>query len=164
MEHCSYLAFLVDTWEESYTFTADVNLQSSNADGSPRRAGRPRHVRSQYTENHPKCQMHHRVFRMKKHNTLPQISGPWFPWQDDPLVYNFYCACMLALLKPWRIAGDLKNDDESWAEALEKFIASSPVIMRRILAGIQYYYDSKAATESSAPDDDAGNMHTQSPK
>ena len=36
---------------------------------------------------------------------------------------------MLALLKPWRTAGDLKNDGESWADALEKFISSSPVII-----------------------------------
>ena len=34
MERCSYLAFLVDTWEESYSFTADINPELSNAGGT----------------------------------------------------------------------------------------------------------------------------------
>ena len=57
---------------------------------------------------------------------------------------------MLALLKPWRTANDLKKVNISWADALEQFVANSPAIIRRILAGVQYYYDSKAACDLSS--------------
>lgn len=56
---------------------------------------------------------------------------------------------MLALLKPWRTASDLK-DNESRSEMLDRFIVQSPTIIRRIVAGVQYFYDSKAASDSSA--------------
>ena len=59
---------------------------------------------------------------------------------------------MLALLKPWRTSNDLKSVDISWADTLEQFITNSPPIIRRILAGVQYYYDSKAACKLSSND------------
>ena len=153
MEQCNYLAFLIDTWEESYNASNTEAAQVAPNDSGSRRAGRPAHVRSHYLESHPKWQTHRRVFRGMKHNTLPQIAGPWFPRRDDPQVYDFYCACMLALLKPWRTATDLKTDSATWSETFEAFITNSPPIIRRIVAGIQYFYDSKSASESSPETD-----------
>ena len=62
---------------------------------------------------------------------------------------------MLALLKPWRTANDLKCDNISWADALEQFVTNSPAIIQRILAGVQYYYDSKAACDTSSDNNEA---------
>ncbi|KIN94791.1 hypothetical protein M404DRAFT_98806, partial [Pisolithus tinctorius Marx 270] len=90
------------------------------------------------------------VSRAKGHNTLPQIVGPWLPRQDDSSTNDFYCACMLALLKPWRSAGDLKSSNEEWCDAFERMEASSEPRVTRVLAGLQYYYDSKTACESSS--------------
>ena len=60
---------------------------------------------------------------------------------------------MLALLKPWRTASDLKSDGTSWSATLEGYIANSPPIIQQIVAGMQFYYDSKAASESSAEEE-----------
>ena len=156
MERCSYLAFITDTWEERSSTSSNTTAHAApSAESGSRRAGRPRHVRSQYTEGHPKRDTHRRVFRSQKHNTLPHIAGPWFPRRDNTAVYHFYCACMLALLKPWRTSNDLKNGNISWADALEQFVANSPPIIRRILAGVQYYYDSKAACDFSSENNES---------
>ncbi|KIO04743.1 hypothetical protein M404DRAFT_52717, partial [Pisolithus tinctorius Marx 270] len=136
LDNVSLLAFVCDTWEEQYTpCDKDSNQRTSHT------RGQPAHMRSPYHEDHPKAQSHRRVCRAKGHNTLPQIVGPWLPRQDDSSTYDFYCACMLALLKPWRIAADLKGRDEEWSAAFEHMEASCTPWATRVLAGLQYYYD-----------------------
>ncbi|KIN94228.1 hypothetical protein M404DRAFT_35282 [Pisolithus tinctorius Marx 270] len=112
--------------------------------------GRPAHKHSPYHDDHPKAQSHHRVCRAKGHNTLPQIVGPWLPHHDDSSTYDFYCACMLALLKPWRIGASLKSSDEGWSEAFEHLEASNTPWETHVLAGLQYYYDSKTARKTAS--------------
>jgi len=150
MEHCCLLAFVIDSWEETYK-GEEVKGQE---EVSETRAGRPAHVRAQYMPDHPKMRTHRRVYRAKGHNTLPQIAGPWFPRSDDPSIYDFYCACILALLKPWRRAHDLKKENEEWEETFARFENNASPEHKRIIAGIQYYYESKTACDSNTPEVD----------
>ncbi len=51
------------------------------------------------------------VLRQQGHETLVQFVSTWFPRRDRPDRYEYYCASMLALLKPWRSMKDLKAGD-----------------------------------------------------
>ncbi|KIO14871.1 hypothetical protein M404DRAFT_118815, partial [Pisolithus tinctorius Marx 270] len=141
LDNLLLLAFVCDTWEEQYTAT-DVNC---NQRTSPTK-GWPAHKHTPYHDDHPKAQSH----RSKGHNTLPQIVGPWLPCHDDSSTYDFYCMCMLALLKPWRIGASLKSSDKGWSEAFERLEASNTPWETHVLAGLQYYYDSKTASKTAS--------------
>ncbi|KAJ7187074.1 hypothetical protein C8R46DRAFT_810295, partial [Mycena filopes] len=80
------------------------------------------------------------------HNTLPNFIGYQFPRRDDAETRDFYCACMLVLLKPWRnLATDLKSGTQSWSEAFETFKASASPRIHDILAGVQYFHSCQSA-------------------
>ena len=150
MEHCSLLAFAIDTWEETYN-----NENETEKKGSPTlKAGCPAHIRACYDHDHPRWHSHRRVFRAFGHNTLPHIAGPWFPHNNDANLYNFYCACMLALLKPWHKKEHLKSDDEPWHVAFMSFKNNATTYQKRVIAGFQYYYKSKVACDSMGMDGD----------
>ena len=150
MECCSLLGFVVVTWEESYAHADEKLLdEPSNSKG-----GWPAHVCAHYLEEHPKTQTHRRVFCAINHNMLLHVAGPWFPCNDDANTYDFYCACMLALLKPWRTKHDIKTDDEMWANAFANFYNNATADQKRIIAGIQYYYESKTACNLNRADGD----------
>ncbi|KIO12199.1 hypothetical protein M404DRAFT_95464, partial [Pisolithus tinctorius Marx 270] len=136
LEEQSLLAFVCDTWEERYMPKDEEQSQRTS-----HTRGQPAHMCSPYQEQHPKAQTHRQVLRAKGHNTLPQVVGPWLPCHDDSSTYDFYCACMLALLKPWRLAADLKGKDDRWRAAFERFNDSSTPWVARVLASSQYYYD-----------------------
>ena len=70
--------------------------------GCGKRRGRPRHERVPYFPDHPMHMQRMRMLRIPTHNTLPNFIGRPFPRRDDPEEYEFYCASMLMLLKPWR--------------------------------------------------------------
>ena len=144
MESCSLLAFTIDTWEETYK-----EGEAPREGACENKSGRPAHIRTHYLEEHPKMWMHHRMYRAMGHSTLPQIAGPWFPRNDDADTYNFYCTCMLALLKPWRGKEDLKNTGETWPTAFATFRDNASSTYKRIIAGIQYYYESKSACDTN---------------
>lgn len=101
------------------------------------------------------------------HNNLPNFIGQYFPRRNDVETYDFYCASMLMLLKPWRVLErDLKSCNQSWTEAFDVFLASSEARRRKvhdIIAGIQYFHDceSSAAVEKEDKDvrDDIVNDH-----
>ncbi|KIO09446.1 hypothetical protein M404DRAFT_21969 [Pisolithus tinctorius Marx 270] len=162
LEEFPLLTFVCDTWEERYTLTEEDQSQRTS-----HTRGRPAHMHSPYHEDHPKAQTHCRVRCAKGHNTLPQVVGPWLPHDDESSTYDFYCTCMLALLKLWQMGSDLKRSDEEWSDALERMKASNTPWVTHMLAGLQYYYDSKTACETaSVPDhvdetandtDDSGN-------
>jgi len=147
MELCSLLAFSIDTWEETFTSESDQPLQTAEA--TQTKAGRPAHLHAQYLQPHPKCLTHCRVLRAQNHNTLPQIAGPWFPRHNNADTHDFYCACMLALLKPWHNKEDLKRDNQSWPEVFKTFVQNASVDHKRIIAGINYYYEMKMACNPS---------------
>ncbi|KAI5988485.1 hypothetical protein F5J12DRAFT_786847 [Pisolithus orientalis] len=76
--------------------------------------------------------------------------SPWLPCHDDSNTYDFYCTCMLALLKPWQIAADLKGKDKGWSAAFECMNSSNTPWVTCVLASLQYYYDSKTACKTAS--------------
>jgi hypothetical protein len=51
---------------------------------------------------------------------------------------------MLALLKPWRKIQGLKDESELWEEAFDKFRESMTQRDKDVVAGCQYYYESRS--------------------
>ncbi|EMD38892.1 hypothetical protein CERSUDRAFT_92932 [Gelatoporia subvermispora B] len=61
---------------------------------------------------------------------------------------------MLLLLKPWRnLSTDLKLPDESWQDALDKFLAGAPKKIHDIIQGIQYFHECRNAAASDKSTD-----------
>ncbi|KAH9971532.1 hypothetical protein BGW80DRAFT_1119375, partial [Lactifluus volemus] len=79
---------------------------------------------------------------------LPNFIGRYFPRQDDGGIEDFYCACILTLLKPWRnLAIDLKRDDETWRSAYERFLLLAPAEIPRIIGGLQYFHECESSAK-----------------
>ena len=101
-----------------------------------------------YLPNHPKFTKKLRIKQSWGHNQLPNFIGHIFPWSDNSDITDFYCACMLLLLKPWRNpAVDLKSPEETWSEAFSQFLSLVSKKSKDIIAGIQYFYESCAAAD-----------------
>ncbi|KAG9093512.1 hypothetical protein FS749_014256 [Ceratobasidium sp. UAMH 11750] len=121
--------------------------EGSNAPKA-RRPGRPLHKRVAYQSPHPCHESHVRVMRQQNHNTLPNFIGPRLPRRSDPDQVDFYSASVLTMLKPWRKLTDLKQADQSWAGALEDFLASSNRRIQDIVASLEHYHNCKAASDA----------------
>jgi hypothetical protein len=121
----------------------DDERASSDA---PRR-GRPPNERVTYLKEHPRYKTHHRIVRSMGHNTLPSIVGPFFPRRDDPDIRAYYCASMVALLKPWRHLCTLKGAKDTWEDAFGSLLKQASRRDLDVLSGIQHYYDSRSAAE-----------------
>ena len=67
--------------------------------------------------------------------------GGWFPRNDRPREREFYCASILALLKPWTDLSELKTDTESFAQVFEGFLSAAPKELQDIIENIQYYHE-----------------------
>lgn len=146
LEDYSVLDFFMDTYETEVT-KADREAESFNEDAR-RGPGRPRNTRVRYLTGHPKSATVHRVIRSPGHRNLPNFLGRWFPRNDDEEIFDFYCACMLTLLKPWRnLENDLKHPTESWATAFETFCHSAAPRAKRALSGIQYFHECESAAQ-----------------
>ena len=151
LEDYNVLDFFVDTYETEIT-KADREMDLSE-DDARRGPGRPRNPRVRYLTTHPKSGTIHRVIRSLGHRNLPNFVGRWFPRNDDEATHDFYCACMLTLLKPWRdLTTDLKSSTESWATAFETFRASAAPRVRRALSGIQYFHECESAAQKDSAD------------
>ena len=101
-----------------------------------------------YLPEYHKSRHKSRTIRQHNHRNLPNFVGHYFPRRDEPKTYDFYCASLLALLKPWRnLHTDLKDEDESWSEAYEKFLESAPKHIHRIVSGIQYFHECDTAAK-----------------
>lgn len=103
--------------------------------------GRPRNTRSLYKPQHSHSQKLCRVVRPRNHKNLLSIPGSYLPRSDRPESFNFYCASVLALLKPWRKITDLKGHFEDWPDALDAFKAGAGVDASRIISNIQYFHE-----------------------
>jgi hypothetical protein len=55
----------------------------------------------------------------------------------------YYYALMLALLKPWRNIGYLKDKDQTWESAFNGFMEMATQQDRDVVAGSQYYYETR---------------------
>ncbi|KAG2103161.1 hypothetical protein BD769DRAFT_1696165, partial [Suillus cothurnatus] len=118
--------------------------------------GRPRNKHSNYKEGHSKYQTHCRVIHCKGHSTLPNIVGPFFPRPNDSTCRDLYCASMLTLLHPWHELKDIKAGFNDFETAFASFLKSASQSDRDFLAGVQYYYDCKAAAVAHWQNDDEG--------
>ena len=125
----------------------DTNFEEHAAMRRRRSRGRPRNERVPYKRSHPRYSKAVRIVRSQGHNVLPSIVGRYFARSDDPSTRPFYCASMLALLKPWRRLLDLKNEGETWEEAFTSFLETSPRRIHDIIDGIQYYYSCSDAAK-----------------
>jgi hypothetical protein len=142
LAHFNVLQFFVDTYEEHIDPHNHQNDDQEIVD-EERHAGpgRPRHVRVQYKETHPKHHSHQQVIRPTGHRNLPNFVGRYFPRNDDPDICDFYNVSMLTLLKPWRnIARDLKREEESWSAAFQSFMASASERVKTVITGLQYFH------------------------
>ena len=153
LENYSVLDFFVDMYETDIT-KADRQAELFDED-APHGPGRPRNPRVRYLTSHPKSGSVHRVIRSPGHRNLPNFLGRWFPRNDNETIHDFYCACMLVLLKPWRdLTVDLKKPTESWTVAFEAFYTSAAPKARRAMSGIQYFHECESAAQK-----DTTNQH-----
>lgn len=65
---------------------------------------------------------------------------------------DFYFASVLALLRPWRHLQDLKSEEKTWREEGESFLEAATSKDRHIIAGLQYYYDTKTKVQGCNQD------------
>ncbi|THH18968.1 hypothetical protein EW146_g2114 [Bondarzewia mesenterica] len=128
---------LIDFFVETYESERSKDLRKhpkKKKTATERQSGRPMNDRVPYATQHPKHKTLHRIIRSIDHNTLPNFVGfHLLPRSDDTETHDYYCACMLALMKPWRdLCRDLKSADESWQAALESFLMdASPIIKKK---------------------------------
>jgi hypothetical protein len=130
--------FFTDTYDRSLhndnAGETSVDMDSPLANCRARR----RHTRIPDQPQHP---------RTDHRNILPNFIGRYFPRNDDRDEYPFYSASVLLLLKPWRdVRTDLKNDDEDWAHAFQKFKENADRKILDILSNIEYCYESKPSS------------------
>jgi hypothetical protein len=162
-ENMNFLDFVVETYEERLRQRDMTDVDESSTTGDGVRRGRIPNERSQYQQSHPRYSTHGRVSRSEYHNTLPDIVGPWFPRRDDEHRRDLYFASMLALLRPWHRLSQLKQAEETWEIKFTTFVESTTERNQDVMAGIQYYYESKKSAEDerneSAADDNGENTH-----
>ena len=65
------------------------------------------------------------------------------------LQYEYYCASMLMLLKPWRSIDDLKSQHHTWQAAFEDFINNAPACLKRIISSIEYFHECRNAADNA---------------
>jgi len=103
--------------------------------------GKPLHEHVRYLASHPKYNAKQCIVWSKRHNTLPNFIGQYFPCSDDEDQQSFYHASMLTLLKPWRnLQTDLKHPSQTWEEAFSAFCAVASPRDLRIISNIQYFH------------------------
>jgi hypothetical protein len=113
--------------------------------------GAPNYV--PYMSNYHKNKQCFRVIRRAGHRNLPNFVGRFFPHNDDPSTYEFYCASMLTLLKPWRhLDADLKPTDATWNQIFQSFLTSASDVVLHIISGIQYFHECDLAARSKQED------------
>ncbi|RDB26275.1 ATP-dependent DNA helicase pfh1 [Hypsizygus marmoreus] len=138
LQHYTFLSFFADTY--------DAGVINSPEDVDRPGPGRPQNSRFPYLPNSGRdgrC----RVVRSTGHEMVPEIIGKWFPRGDDPATADFFSACMLLLLSPWRSLNDLAGEGESFTNKRRR-VLDDDVEAARIMDNIQYYYDcSDAATK-----------------
>ena len=140
--------FFINTYEVNNTSDNSDNLPDLNH--MPRR-GRSCHDRVLYLPEHPKFECKQRVLHGKHHNNLPNFIGHYFPRHDDPDEWDFYCASMLMLLKPWRrLETNLKSPTQTWELAFELFLSTAPQRVSHILSGIQYFHEHQSSAKQQS--------------
>ena len=157
-EDMNFLDFTVDTYEiqrERQDHHIMIDDHEEEMTASP--FGRKRNVRGCYLESHPRYETHERLQRSKNHNYMPNVIGRWFPRRDVVDDEDFYFASLLSFLRPWRDLRQLCGEGRTWTEEGLIFLETATTEQRDVIAGMQYYYDSKhAAHNRSDEGDDEG--------
>jgi hypothetical protein len=150
-EDMNFMDFTVETYEIQRTRRDNITMDEQEAVTSA--LGRKKNVRSLYCEGHRRFETHERVQRSKNHNYMPNIIGRWFPRRDVLGDEDFYFASLLVFLRPWRDLGQLRAAHRTWKEEGLHFLDSTTTEQRDVIAGMQYYYDSKTAAQHLSEDD-----------
>lgn len=155
-ETMGFLTFTVETYEHRIpTKDTETTLDDENKDDDEFFSRNSRES-CRYLSDHPKFESHIRTSRCEGHNYLPDIVGPWLPRRDEEEnARTYYYAGILAFLKPWRNLELLKDDDESWQSAFDGYMETANQRDRDVVAGCQYYYDSRTAIGKRGDDDEA---------
>ena len=156
-EMMGFLNFTVETYERSMkSGTEHLEERDENE------TGRKKHGGYRYLPAHPKSATHLRFCRTDNHNVLPNIVGPWFPRRDgEESTKAFYYASMLALLKPWRDLRALKDVDDDWKTTFDRFMENGKQRDKDVIAGCQYYYESKDVAANRAFDNEREESETE---
>ena len=128
LESWSYLDYFLGTYDGS-TLKEKTSAR-----------GRKPNVRVPYRAgcNRPgRC----RIIRSPGHDTLPYFPGHWFPKLDTADNHSFFEASMLALLKPWRSLGQLKDGYNSFADAYRDFWDNTCDETHNVIHNIQFFHE-----------------------
>ncbi|KAJ6468569.1 hypothetical protein C8R47DRAFT_933198, partial [Mycena vitilis] len=81
---------------------------------------------------------------------MPHFIGTWFPRPDH---VEYYCANMLALLKPWRELGELCAADGTFKTAFDGFIETATLQQKRVVQNVNYFHEcaDSAKSKKDAP-------------
>ena len=166
-ETMGFLSFIVETYERRDVYDTKKDEKAMEEE---QKDARPKNESRRYLNHHPRSSTHIRVARSEDHNVLPNIVGSWLPRRDgEEGSKSFYCASMLAFLKPWRDLYRLKRDDETWESAFESYMTIASQREKDVVAGCQYYYDTRSVVEDRVVDeerdmrmdDDVGTDHCE---
>jgi hypothetical protein len=145
-ESMGFLTFTVETYERRIT----KEISQTKNEGIDLYEPSTIIDSSRYFANHPRFGTHIRTARLENHNSLPNIVGTWLPRRDgDEDSKAYYYASMLAFLRPWRDLRFLKDESESWEDAFNAYMKNANQRDRDVIAGCQYYYDSRSAMKTS---------------
>ena len=72
---------------------------------------------------------------------MPHFLGQWFPIREEENSNGLFEVSMLALLKPWRMIADLKQDNESFREAFDNFVADTPAETCQIIRNVEFFHE-----------------------
>jgi hypothetical protein len=107
--------------------------------------------KSQTFQLHPEHMQHgRRAQRLRSDPAayyIPVTIGPVLPRRDRGLTYAKYCRLMLILFKPWRVVGDLREPNETWIQAFNRFIGTCTEDTKRILNNMQVLHECKDAKD-----------------
>jgi hypothetical protein len=66
---------------------------------------------------------------------------------------------MLALLKPWRNIGCLKDKNQTWESAFNSLMRTATQRDRDVVAGSQYYYETKTVATNKNNEEEENSLN-----
>jgi hypothetical protein len=107
--------------------------------------------KSQMFQLHPEHMQHgRRAQRLRSDPAtyyIPLTTGPVLPQRDHGLTYAKYCRLMLILFRPWQVAGDLQEPNETWIQAFNRFMETCTEDTKRIFNNMQVLHECKDAKD-----------------
>ncbi|KAH7917510.1 hypothetical protein BV22DRAFT_988211, partial [Leucogyrophana mollusca] len=67
--------------------------------------------------------------------------GPSIPRRDRDDVKARYSRLMLVFFKPWRTSSDLREQGQSWVNALESFLHTCPQRFIHVMKNMQIFHE-----------------------